>query len=611
MLQAFPFHGSARIARHLANLTTFDGRLPQGAPTSPILANLICRRLDSRLFKWARNNGCTYTRYADDLTFSTNKNSFPRRERDIIKSIVRDEGFGINLQKERLMASYERQIVTGIIVNEKLNVPREYRRGLRALLRNVFEFGWKSQVGRESLFDSKEQWRTYINGEVSASTLQTIESVQAQENLLLSPGALIPTPGPDSDYEEPVEHLKDVVRGRIERLGNVRAAGMDREKSEDPMYRRLRSDFEYAKEFSDQIPSSSRYYLDMVERIDPDYRKRVARYRNRMREIDDADREGLESIKEDFSDRLLELDFAAFDLSTDRLRGKLRQAAYRELTSSRITGGFFKFFQERNNFSGLLHPLSSGQNTREIFRKADASFKAFKDRIPNNLEHAVDDFLQAVKERIGDVHTTTSQNHGDGVSGDVQWHPWEDQSFQSEMALPFKRNTRLDDDPLQATDLQGVLEDEHNKVNAQREETVELHTGALDRRIFTYTPDVVDGLRMIVHSMTENSRGGPVWVEWASSPRGNTSDEGNGKLSRVDLLIYEEGAEIENEPDLKELFGQKLRTAVERLRGYAGWRLSARFKDGCSYDFDVMKNERLEMPAEPLHRLTHRIMFYQ
>lgn len=60
MLKAYPFHAPQAVARYLANLTCYEGCLPQGAPTSPILSNLLCRRLDSRLFKWARRNGYTY-----------------------------------------------------------------------------------------------------------------------------------------------------------------------------------------------------------------------------------------------------------------------------------------------------------------------------------------------------------------------------------------------------------------------------------------------------------------------------------------------------------------------------------------------------------------------
>jgi len=71
MLQTHPVHASSDVARILANLCTNDGCLPQGAPTSPILSNLLCRKLDSRLFRWAQENGYTYTRYADDLTLST------------------------------------------------------------------------------------------------------------------------------------------------------------------------------------------------------------------------------------------------------------------------------------------------------------------------------------------------------------------------------------------------------------------------------------------------------------------------------------------------------------------------------------------------------------
>ena len=112
---------SGRLARRLA-----APHLPQGAPTSPALANLAAYRLDCRLAGF----GVTYTRYADDLVFSTDRNL--RRLR--VEDIARDEGFRVNAAKTRVMGHGSRQIVTGVVVNVRPNVPRaEYDR-LKAIL---------------------------------------------------------------------------------------------------------------------------------------------------------------------------------------------------------------------------------------------------------------------------------------------------------------------------------------------------------------------------------------------------------------------------------------------------------------------------------------------
>ncbi|CAB5681962.1 Retron-type reverse transcriptase [Delftia tsuruhatensis] len=112
--------------------------LPQGAPTSPMLTNLLCRRLDRRLLGLARQLGFTYTRYADDLTFSASGQAAQDHVGRLlgrVRWILRDEGFTPHPDKERVMRRGRRQEVTGLVVNgEQPGVSRETRRRLRAAL---------------------------------------------------------------------------------------------------------------------------------------------------------------------------------------------------------------------------------------------------------------------------------------------------------------------------------------------------------------------------------------------------------------------------------------------------------------------------------------------
>ncbi|GAB6841019.1 retron-type reverse transcriptase [Methylorubrum rhodinum] len=111
-------------------------RLPQGAPTSPALTNLICIRLDRRLTGLARNLGFTYTRYADDLTFSASGTA-AEKVGPLLKyvgEIVAAEGFTVHPDKTRVMRRGRHQEVTGLTVNERVAVPRETLRRFRALL---------------------------------------------------------------------------------------------------------------------------------------------------------------------------------------------------------------------------------------------------------------------------------------------------------------------------------------------------------------------------------------------------------------------------------------------------------------------------------------------
>jgi retron-type reverse transcriptase len=124
--------------RHYAN-----PHLPQGAPTSPALANLCAFRLDCRLSALAARLGARYTRYADDLAFSGDE-TLAGRHRAFVRGvgrIIRDEGFAVNERKTRVMRASVRQRITGIVVNEHINIPREAYDRLKATLHNCLRHG--------------------------------------------------------------------------------------------------------------------------------------------------------------------------------------------------------------------------------------------------------------------------------------------------------------------------------------------------------------------------------------------------------------------------------------------------------------------------------------
>jgi retron-type reverse transcriptase len=118
-------------------------RLPQGAPTSPALTNLLCRRLDRRLQGAARKLGFTYTRYADDLTFSAPKGGSADVGKllRLVRFVVSKEGFKPHPEKTRVLRRGGQQEVTGVVVNDKPGVDRETLRRFRALLHQVEKSG--------------------------------------------------------------------------------------------------------------------------------------------------------------------------------------------------------------------------------------------------------------------------------------------------------------------------------------------------------------------------------------------------------------------------------------------------------------------------------------
>ncbi|MGK7873214.1 MAG: reverse transcriptase family protein [Xenococcaceae cyanobacterium] len=119
-----------------------DRHLPQGSPASPAITNLLCRRLDRRLTSMAEQLGFVYTRYADDLTFSTARDN-PRICNLLrrTESIVAHEGFAINEQKTRILRNNRQQEVTGIVVNDHLNIDKKTLKRFRATLYQIEKDG--------------------------------------------------------------------------------------------------------------------------------------------------------------------------------------------------------------------------------------------------------------------------------------------------------------------------------------------------------------------------------------------------------------------------------------------------------------------------------------
>jgi hypothetical protein len=144
----FRLYGAGdEASKALAALVTYrpvlpDGRvawpsiLPQGAPTSPAISNLVCRRMDARLKGLADVMAATYTRYADDLTFSFREEPAERIGRFLwwANQILGQEGFVENLKKRRVLRPGGQMRVTGLVTNEGLSVPRQARRRFRAVL---------------------------------------------------------------------------------------------------------------------------------------------------------------------------------------------------------------------------------------------------------------------------------------------------------------------------------------------------------------------------------------------------------------------------------------------------------------------------------------------
>lgn len=205
MFEKPPYNVEKDAATVLSQLVCCNGILPQGAPSSPIITNMICRPLDTQLVRLAKKFSLNYTRYADDITFSCNKSKFPeeiayydKQEKLCIgkslQEVISRNGFKVNTNKVFLNYKDRRQEVTGLIVNRFPNLRREYLKEIRAILYNCRRY------------DIYLQAKKYI--EESSYTNKNIMRISMLE---------------DKKSKEIIcKWFKNVISGKIRFIGNIR-----------------------------------------------------------------------------------------------------------------------------------------------------------------------------------------------------------------------------------------------------------------------------------------------------------------------------------------------------------------------------------------------------
>lgn len=206
-LQANPYNYSPSVATIVAHVCCNDKKLIQGGPLSPIISNIICDRLDSELVRLCGKYGARYSRYADDITISTRRHKFPSEIASLsgapsavslgpeLLEIVKNNGFVINDDKTRLLGRHSSQEVTGLITNEKRNVPRAFIRQIRCMIHAWERFGladaerehfarWRNPRGRLPDYEAKNfEW-------VVSGKLEFLRQIRGESDALFQKLAL-------------------------------------------------------------------------------------------------------------------------------------------------------------------------------------------------------------------------------------------------------------------------------------------------------------------------------------------------------------------------------------------------------------------------------------
>lgn len=149
----------------LSVLCVYTHTIPQGAPTSPYISNIIMREFDNQTGEWCKNKGICYTRYCDDMTFSGNFDS-----REVIKFVsenLKKMGFFLNRKKTVVIHDGQKKTVTGIVVNDKLSVPAVYRRRLRQEIYYCQKYGVASHMREQKIQMNETAYLQQLLGRVN------------------------------------------------------------------------------------------------------------------------------------------------------------------------------------------------------------------------------------------------------------------------------------------------------------------------------------------------------------------------------------------------------------------------------------------------------------
>ena len=164
VFRIFNYYGYTKeISFILSKICTYKGKLPQGSPASPKIANIVCLRLDKRISKLCEKYDAKYTRYADDITISGNKGI--ENIIKIVREIIKDEGFFVNNQKTRFAYNNKRQEVTGLNINSgKVTISKKYKREIKQEIYYCQKYGVENHL--EHIGCNKAFYKEHLYGKV-------------------------------------------------------------------------------------------------------------------------------------------------------------------------------------------------------------------------------------------------------------------------------------------------------------------------------------------------------------------------------------------------------------------------------------------------------------
>ena len=154
-----------KLGMLLTNLCVYNGKLPQGSPTSGYISNIVLRNFDCNIDAYCKDKNINYTRYSDDMTFSGDFDI--RKLIKFVNELLYKEGFRLNKSKIKVVLNTTRQQVTGIVVNENINLSKNYKRKIRQEVYYVLKYGVKSHIKKRNINLSCNRYLSVLLGKIN------------------------------------------------------------------------------------------------------------------------------------------------------------------------------------------------------------------------------------------------------------------------------------------------------------------------------------------------------------------------------------------------------------------------------------------------------------
>ena len=210
---AFP-EAEEELIVFLTNVCCLNGKLPQGAPSSPALSNIVMEAFDDKINAFAKKNNSIYTRYSDDMTFSFNEKNLQGKIKKHVKDELEKYGFKLNYKKTRLCRrNGQRFSVLGIVANEKLRAPVEYRKKIRQEVYYIKKFGIKYHIAKTEINGTDYGLRLYEEPLVpEEDVLEYAEKIKGRIDYVLD---IDPSDNEMKEYKNFIEEIVSKARAKL------------------------------------------------------------------------------------------------------------------------------------------------------------------------------------------------------------------------------------------------------------------------------------------------------------------------------------------------------------------------------------------------------------